>query len=84
MAAPHIAGAMVLLWSAKPAFRHDLARSRNALNNRAVPILDGVCDNDRAVTPNNTYGYGRVDILSAVIPIPRPRPTPHPRPSPPR
>jgi serine protease AprX len=83
MAAPHIAGAMALLWSAKPALRHDLARSRNALNNRAVPILDGVCDNGRAVTPNNTYGHGRVDILSAVIPIPRQRPTPHPRPTPP-
>jgi serine protease AprX len=72
MAAPHIAGAMALLWSAKPAFRHDIARSRDALNNRACHILDSVCDGGPAVTPNNTYGYGRVDILAAVNPIPSP------------
>ena len=84
MASPHIAGAMALLWSAKPAFRHDLARSRAALNNRAFHILDAVCEGGSAVTPNNTYGYGRVDILAAVSPMPRPRPTPHPRPTPPQ
>ena len=82
MAAPHIAGAMALLWSAKPTLRHDLARSRDTLNNRAVSILDGACDGGLMVTPNNTYGHGRVDILAAVRGIPRPRPTPHPRPSP--
>jgi subtilisin family serine protease len=84
MATPHIVGAMALLWSAKPAFRHDLTRSRDALNNRAFPILDGICDGGLALRPNNTYGYGRVDILAAVSPIPRPRPTPRPRPSPPQ
>jgi serine protease AprX len=83
MAAPHIAGAIALLWSARPALRHDLARSRDALNNRALRILDGACDGGPAVTPNNTYGHGRVDILAAVSPISRPRPTPHSRPTPP-
>jgi len=80
-AAPHVAGAIALLWSAKPALRRDLERSRNTLNYRAFHISDGMCNDGLAVTPNNIYGYGRVDILTAVRPIPRARPTPYPRPT---
>ncbi len=70
MATPHIAGAMALLWSARPQFRHDIAASRTLLNNAAVHILDGICDGGPPVMPNNTYGYGRVDILAAASPSP--------------
>src|SRR4029079_10609170 len=66
MATPHIAGAVALLWSARPEWRHDIDISRTAINNAAVHILNGACDGGHAVTPNNTYGYGRVDILAAV------------------
>ena len=66
MATPHIAGAMALLWSARPEWRHDIDISRAAINNAAVHILNGACDGGHSVTPNNTYGYGRVDILAAV------------------
>ena len=72
MATPHIAGAVALLWSARPEWRHDIAISRTAMNAAAVHILNGACDGGHAVTPNNTYGHGRVDILAAVI---RPGPT---------
>ena len=66
MATPHIAGAVALLWSARPEWRHDIDVSRTAMDDAAVHILNGACDGGQSVTPNNTYGYGRVDILAAV------------------
>ena len=66
MATPHIAGAVALLWSGRPEWRHDTDISRTAINNAAVHILNGACDGGRLVTPNNTYGYGRINILAAV------------------
>ncbi len=75
MATPHIAGAVALLWSARPEWRHNIDISRTAVNDAAVHILSGACDGGRLVTPNNTYGHGRVDILAAVT---RPGPMPKP------
>jgi subtilisin family serine protease len=66
MATPHIAGAVALLWSARPEFRHHIDVSRTAINDAAVHILSGACDGGHSVTPNNTYGHGRVNILAAV------------------
>ena len=66
MATPHIAGAVALLWSARPEWRHNIDISRTVINNAAVHILNGACDGGHLVTPNNTYGHGRVDILAAV------------------
>jgi subtilisin family serine protease len=43
MAAPHIAGAMALLWSAIPSLRHQLTASRDALNTSAVHIASTQC-----------------------------------------
>ncbi len=89
-ATPHIAGALALLWSAVPSLQNQVDASRAVLNNAAVHILDGTCDGGNPVTPNNTYGHGRVDVFAAVTgpiprlsPTPRPRPTPAPRPTPP-
>jgi len=75
MATPHIAGAVALLWSARPEWRHDTGITRTAINDAAVHILNGACDGGHLVTPNNTYGHGRVDILAAVT---RPGPMPLP------
>ena len=75
MATPHIAGAVALLWSARPEWRHNIDISRTAMNDAAVHILNGACDGGHSVTPNNTYGHGRVDILAAVT---RPGPMPLP------
>jgi serine protease AprX len=74
MATPHIAGAMALLWSAIPSFRHQLTASRDALNNSAVHIASTQCGD--AGPPNNVYGWGRVDIFAAVEGGGTPTPTP--------
>src|SRR5262249_12707683 len=74
---PHIAGAIALLWSAIPSLRHQLAASRDALNNSAVHIDSIQCGD--AGPPNNVYGWGRVDIFAAVgggTPTPTPTATP--------
>jgi serine protease AprX len=73
MATPHIAGAMALLWNAIPGLRHQLTASRDALDNSAVHINDTQCGD--AGPPNNVYGWGRVDILTAVGGGPTPTPT---------
>ena len=69
MATPHIAGAMALLWCARPELHHDIAGSRTVLDNRAHFISSTQCGD--AGPPNNVYGWGRVDI-SAAVPVPGP------------
>ncbi|HEU0275244.1 MAG TPA: S8 family serine peptidase, partial [Candidatus Udaeobacter sp.] len=82
MATPHIAGAVALLWSARPEWRHKIGITRTAIDDAAVHILNGACNGGRPVTPNNTYGHGRVDIFAAATqPGPTPSPTPRPTPS---
>jgi serine protease AprX len=76
MATPHIAGAVALLWSAIPSLRHQLAASRDALNNSAVHIGSSQCGDPGP--PNNVFGWGRVDILAAVSGGGTPTPTPTP------
>ncbi len=67
MATPHVAGAVALLWSAQPLLRGDVAMTETILNETAVPINSSTCDGGGpAISPNNTYGYGRLDIKAAV------------------
>src|SRR5438132_6896508 len=73
MATPHIAGAMALLWCARPDLRHDIAGSRTVLGNAAHVISSTQCGD--AGPPNNVYGWGRVDISAAVGPTPSPNPS---------
>ena len=83
MAAPHIAGAMALLWSAIPGLQNQIDPSRAALNNAAVHIASTQCGG--AGSPNNVSGWGRVDILAAVTsgtPTPTATPTATPTPTP--
>ena len=70
MATPHIAGAMALLWCARPDLRHDISGSRTVLDNAAHFISSTQCGD--AGPPNNVYGWGRVDILAAAAPTPPP------------
>jgi serine protease AprX len=77
MATPHIAGAMALLWSAIPSLQNQIDPSRTALNNAAVHISTNQCNSTGV--PNNVFGWGRVNILTAVTtatPTPTPTPTP--------
>jgi subtilisin family serine protease len=67
MACPHIAGAVALLWSAKPWLKHNIDQTEIVLNTSAAPILANTCDGGGPlVSPNNTFGYGRIDIKAAV------------------
>src|SRR6185312_15265538 len=78
MASPHIAGAMALLWSAIPSFQHQIQPSRDALNNSAVFISSTLCGTEGP--PNNVFGWGRVNIATAVG-TPPPTPTVSPTPA---
>jgi Subtilase family len=64
MATPHVAGAVALLWSARPGLKNNIELTEEILNNSAVPISTTDCSSSGI--PNNVYGYGRLDIHAAV------------------
>jgi subtilisin family serine protease len=67
MASPHVAGAVALLWSAVPALKGDIDLTEQILIETATPVLDDSCDPGGAPkSPNNVYGYGRLDVLAAL------------------
>lgn len=66
MASPHVAGAVALLWSARPTLRHDISATEAILNDSAVHILSNNCGTGSPVSPNYAYGNGRLDIKAAV------------------
>ena len=68
MATPHIAGAMALLWCARPELRHNISASRTVLNEAAFFLAYKQCGTPGP--PNNVVGWGRVDIVAAVTPSP--------------
>jgi hypothetical protein len=65
MAAPHVAGVVALIWSANPALIGDFDATYAILTGTAQPIPDMRCD-AQPTTPNNVYGYGRLDAFAAV------------------
>jgi subtilisin family serine protease len=73
MATPHIAGAMALLWCARPELHRDISASRTVLNEAAFFLAYKQCGS--AGPPNNVTGWGRVDISAAVGPTPSPAPS---------
>jgi subtilisin family serine protease len=64
MATPHTAGAVALLWSARPAYRHQIQQTIDLLNQAAVDVSSTACSSSGV--PNNVYGWGRLDIKAAV------------------
>ena len=69
MAGPHVVGAVALLWSARPNLVRDIPRSEYLLTRSAnlavtVPNNSTGCGGI-APTPNNHFGWGRVDVLAA-------------------
>ncbi len=65
MAAPHVAGAVALLWSANPELRRDLQRTAFALESTAVNVIDTTCGGAPGGDPNNVYGEGLLDVAIA-------------------
>ncbi len=72
MAAPQVAGAVALLWSANPDLIGDYEATVSLLTSTATPVTDSnfagtAYANCHADTvPNNVYGYGILDIHKAV------------------
>ncbi len=67
MAAPHVAGAVALLWSAVPTLTGQIDPTEQVLLKSAVPVEFAQCaDGTTPVVPNHTYGFGRLDVLAAV------------------
>jgi subtilisin family serine protease len=64
MATPHVAGAVALLWSARPWLRNHITDTIDILNGSAAPISSTECSSSGV--PNNLYGYGRLDVKAAV------------------
>ena len=69
MAAPHVAGAVALLWSAAPTFIGDVNATETLLEEYAVPrTTTQDCGSIPGIQiPNNTYGWGRLDIFTGVL-----------------
>lgn len=67
MASPHVAGAAALLWSAVPELIGNIDMTEQVLIKSATPVPFNQCgEGNTPVTPNNTYGYGRLNVLAAV------------------
>ena len=78
MASPHVAGAVVLLWSAFPYLSRDVDYTEFILEETAVQLTTTeACGGDSPTeVPNNVYGYGRIDVLAAYnYAAPTPTPT---------
>ena len=75
MAGPHVAGVVALLWSARPGLVRDIPTTKTLLQNTANPAVTvspaQTCGGTLGSTPglsqipNNSFGYGRVDVLAA-------------------
>ncbi|MGD9972816.1 MAG: S8 family serine peptidase [Desulfatirhabdiaceae bacterium] len=67
MAAPHVTGAVALLWSAVPGLKNDPLATMDRINASAFHLSSTTCGSSG--WPNNTFGYGRLDAL-AMLQIP--------------
>jgi subtilisin family serine protease len=65
LAAPHVAGAVALLWSASPALRGRVDATESILGRCALPRTSSQCGDPGDVVPNNVYGWGRLDVMES-------------------
>jgi len=69
MASPHTGGAVALLWGAVPSYRGNIAGTEALLRQSAVKLVSATQNCGGVATgasPNNVYGYGRLDVRAAV------------------
>ena len=69
MAAPHVSGAVALLWSAAPSLVGDVAATRALLDETAHDHADDTCGG--TADDNHVYGEGMLDVYAAVVAAPR-------------
>jgi hypothetical protein len=65
MATPHLAGAVALLWQAKPALVGDIDASELAFTSTAHAMKSSQCGDGQNI-PNNVFGWGILNIFAAV------------------
>lgn len=68
MASPHVAGAVALLWSARPEFKGDVEATAARFRSTAVAKTSTqTCGGTPgSQVPNNTFGHGQLDAYKAV------------------
>lgn len=68
MATPCAAGGVALLWSAQPCYRRQQDSTQALLEANAFRLTSVIesCGGNYVIGPNNTWGYGRLDVLAAV------------------
>jgi subtilisin family serine protease len=68
MATPHVAGVAALLLSAAPRYRGNVAATKSLLQSSADhrTTTEGCGGDSSTAIPNNSYGYGIIDALSAI------------------
>lgn len=68
MAGPHVAGAVALLWSAHPNLVGNIDATEALFNTSATPrTTTQECGGvPGSSVPNNTFGYGAINVLAAV------------------
>jgi serine protease AprX len=68
MAGPHVAGAVALIISARPDLAGEVDVIEDLLKNTAqiIAAADTCGGVPGTETPNNTYGWGRIDVFEAV------------------
>ncbi|MEM7536295.1 MAG: S8 family serine peptidase [Chloroflexota bacterium] len=68
MASPHVAGAAALLWSAVPDLIGNVDLTEEVLMKSATSVPFNQCEEGpEPVSPNHTYGYGRLNVHAAVL-----------------
>lgn len=62
MAAPHVSGAVALLWSASPSLVGDIEGTKEILNQTAIDTDDTSCGG--TAENNNVFGEGKLDVMA--------------------
>lgn len=67
MAAPNVAGGIALLWSARSDYKNHPDQTEALMNESAtrLTLIVESCGGDYVNGPNNSWGYGLLDVLSA-------------------
>ncbi len=68
MSGPHVTGLIGLLWSANPGLQGMVTETVQIILDTAVPLTGQIgsnCGGDYTLGPNNDWGYGSMDALSA-------------------